>query len=95
MFSGHDEEFPHHFGALSNIFLHQFCSGDPDECTVCVMSHGPGKEGLARSWWAVQKDALRLRNTQGVEDLWVLDGKLDDFLDLFDLLVAATNHVVI
>lgn len=37
---------------------------------------------------------LGLCNTQSLKQLWMLDGQLDHFLDLLDLLVQAANHFI-
>lgn len=37
---------------------------------------------------------LWLCNTQSLKQLWMLDGQLDHFLDLLDLLVQAANHFI-
>lgn len=37
---------------------------------------------------------LRLRDPEGLEQFRVLDGQLDHLLDLFDLLVQTTDHLV-
>lgn len=58
------------------------------------MGDSSRQEGLSGTWGSVEKHTLGLRNTQTIEDLWVLNGQLDHFLDLFDLLFETTDHVV-
>ena len=35
-----------------------------------------------------------MSNTQRLKDLWMFDRQLYDFLDLLDLLIKSTNHIV-
>lgn len=37
---------------------------------------------------------LRLCDSEGLEELRVLDGQFDHFLDFFDLFVQTTDHLV-
>lgn len=59
-----------------------------------MMSNGSGQQGLSCPWRSVQKNSLGLGNTQRFKDLWMFDGQFDDFLDLFDLLIESSDHVV-
>lgn len=58
------------------------------------MGDGPRQQGLSGSRGAVKEYTLGLSNTERIEQLGVLDGELDDLLDLLDLLVQAADHVV-
>lgn len=58
------------------------------------MSDGSCKESLSSTWGSVKKHTLRLSNTQAFEDLRMLDGQLNNFLDLLNLLFETTNHVI-
>ena len=52
------------------------------------------EERLTRPGRTIEKDTLRLCDAERLEELWVLDGQLNNFLDLLDLLVEATDHLV-
>jgi hypothetical protein len=52
------------------------------------------QQRLARARWAIQDDALGLRDAQRIKELWVLNGQLHHLFDLFDLLVQPTHHVI-
>ncbi len=51
-----------------------------------MMSNRPRKQSFSRSRRSVEQHALRLRNPQTFENLWMLNWKLYDLLDLLDLL---------
>lgn len=59
-----------------------------------MVRDGAREERLARSGGPIQEDALGLGDAEGVEELGVPDGELDDLLDLLDLLVEAADHLV-
>lgn len=88
------EDRTNHARPFSNILLHELTPADPDELAVRVVRDGPRQEGLSSSRRAVEEDSLRLGDTEGVEELRVLDGELDDLLDLLDLLVQSSDHLV-
>ena len=94
MFSRHNEKLADHATTLSNVLLHELGAGDTDELAVRVVRDSTCEEGLTRTRWAVQKDTLRLGDTERLEKLWVLDGELDDLLDLLNLFVETANHLV-
>ncbi len=94
MLSGHDEQLSHHPATLTNVLLHQFATADPDELAIRMMRYCSSQEGLACSWRTVQEDTLRLCDTQRLEQFRMLHRELDDFLDLFNLLVETTDHLV-
>eukprot|EP00050_Salpingoeca_kvevrii_P006166 m.287788 g.287788 ORF g.287788 m.287788 type:complete len:445 (-) comp11847_c0_seq1:145-1479(-) len=94
LLTSHDEELADHAGALANVLLDQLGAGHANKGAVCVMCNGAGKQGLAGARGAVKQDALGLGDTKGLEELRVLDGELDDLLDLLDLLVETANHLV-
>ena len=52
------------------------------------------QQGFASSWRTIKQHSLGLCDTQSLEDLRMLDGQLDYFLNFLDLLVKATDHVV-
>ena len=54
---------------------------------------GPYRVGLLGGGWPCWR-TLGLRDPKALEQLGVLDGQLDHLLDLLDLLVDATDHVV-
>jgi hypothetical protein len=78
----HHEQLPDHAGPLADVLLDQLRAGDADEGAVGVVRDRAGQQRLARSGRAVEEDPLRLRDAEGVEELRVLDGELDDLLDL-------------
>mmetsp|Transcript_399 Transcript_399/g.1076 ORF Transcript_399/g.1076 Transcript_399/m.1076 type:complete len:286 (-) Transcript_399:252-1109(-) len=90
----HHEELAHHAGPLADVLLHKLRPRHADESAVCVVGHRAGQQRLARAWGPVQQHTLGLRDTQALEQLRVLDGQLDDLLDLLDLLVEPTDHIV-
>lgn len=59
-----------------------------------MVSYGTSKESFAGAWGTIEEDSLRLRDTQAIEDLRVLDWKLYHFLHFLDLLIETTDHVV-
>jgi hypothetical protein len=59
-----------------------------------VVRHGAREQRLAGAGRPVHEHALGLRHAQRFKQLGVLDGQLDDLLDLHDLLVQPAHHVV-
>lgn len=94
MLPGHNEKLTHHAGSLTDVLLHQFSTLHSNEAAVSVVGDSASKQGLAGAWWAVKEDALWLGDSEAVEDLGVLDRKLDDLLDFLDLLLQTTHHIV-
>merc|ERR1719162_2325309 len=94
MFARHNKELTHHATSFADILLHELSARDTDEAALRVVRDSTCKQCLAGSWWAVEENTLWLSNSQSFEDLWVLDWKLDDFFDLLDLFVDASNHLV-
>lgn len=90
----HHEQLPDHPASLSDVLLHQFRPTDSNESTVRVMSDSPSEQGLSRSRRSVEEDSLGLSDSEGVEEFWVFDGQFDDLLDLLDLLVESSDHLV-
>lgn len=91
---GHDEKLTDHPSSFTDVFLDEFTTLHSDEATVGVMGNGSCKKSLSSAWRAIEQDSLWLRDTQAVEDLRMLDGQFNDFLDFLDLLLETTNHVV-
>ena len=79
---GHDEELADHAGALADVLLHQLRAGHPDEGAVRVVRHRTRQQRLARARGPVQQHALGLCHAQGLEQLGVLDGQLNDLRGL-------------
>lgn len=94
MLSCHDKQLSDHSGTLSDVFLDQFRPRNPDKCAISVMSHRSSQKCLACSRGTIEQDPLGLRDTQGIKDLGMLDRQLDDLLDLLDLLVESSNHII-
>lgn len=92
--TGHDKQLTDHAGSLADVFLHKLSAGHTDEGTVGVMSDGTSEEGLTGTGRTVQEDTLGLSDAETVEQLGMLDGKLDNLLDLHHLLLETTDHVV-
>jgi len=90
----HHEQLPDHPASLSNVLLHELRSTDSDEPTVGVMSDCTGEQGLSSSRRTVKEDSLGLSDSESVEEFWVFDGQFDDLLDLLDLLVETSDHLV-
>merc|ERR1719376_1942173 len=94
MLSRHNEQFTNHPRTFTDKLLHQFRSGYPDESTLGVMGDCPGEQSLTGTWWPVQEHTLGLSDTQSFEQFRVLHWKLDHFLDLLDLLIKTSDHLV-
>lgn len=94
MLTGHHEQLTDHTGALTDVLLDEFSGTDSDELAVGVMSDRPRKKRLSCTRWPVKKYTLWLSNSQCVENFWMLNWQFDDLLNLFDLLVEPSNHVV-
>lgn len=94
MLASHDEELAHHSRTFTNVLLHQLGSTDTDEAAVGVVCDGTRKKRLSSTGRTVEQDTLGLGNTETLKELRVLDGQLDDLLDLLDLLVETTDHLV-
>lgn len=94
MFSRHHEQLSHHSGTFTNVLLYKFRTRYPDESTVGVMCNRSSEKGLTRPRWTVEQDALGLSDTQTLKEFGVLNGQLDNFLNLLDLLVQTTNHLI-
>jgi hypothetical protein len=87
-------EGTYHPGTLSNVLLHELTTTDTDELALGVVSDGPRQQRLSGPRRSVEQHTLGLSDTESVEELGVLDGQLDDFLDLLDLLVESSDHLV-
>ena len=59
-----------------------------------MMRHCPSQESLAGAGRSIQEHTLRLGNTQGLKQLRVLHWQLNDLLDLLDLFVQTSDHLV-
>lgn len=94
MLTGHDEKFPDHSRAFSNILLHELATRDTNESTIGVMSNRARQKSFAGTRRAVQENTLRLGNSERFKQLRVLDWEFDDLLNFLDLLVEASDHVV-
>lgn len=79
--AGHHEELADHARPLADVLLDKFAAAHADEGAVCVMGDGSGKKSLAGARRTVQKNTLGLGNTETVEELRVLDGKLNNLFD--------------
>ena len=90
---GHHEQLAHHPGTLADVLLHELGTRDADEATVGVVRHRAGEQRLSGTRGTVQDHTLGLSDAEGLEQLGVLDGQLDNLLDLLDLLVQAADHV--
>lgn len=82
MLPRHHEQLPDHAGPLPDVLLDQLGAGDPDEGAVRVVGDCTCQQSLSGPRGAVEQHAFRLGDAQGVEELRVLDGELDDLLDL-------------
>jgi hypothetical protein len=61
---------------------------------TCMMCHRPSQQSLPCPRGAVEQYSLGLRDPQALKQLWMLDGELNDLLDLLNLLIQPSNHVV-
>lgn len=59
-----------------------------------MVGDGSRQQSLAGPWRPVQENTLGLCNAQALKQLRMLDGQLDHFLDLLDLAVQTTDHLV-
>ena len=94
MFAGHDEQLPDHPGTFTDVLLHELRSGDTDEPAVRVVCYRTGEERLSRPRRSVEQYSLGLSDSERFEELRVFDWQLDDLLDLLDLFVKTTDHLV-
>jgi len=90
----HNEQLSDHSGAFTDVLLNQLSRLHFNELTVSVMGYSSGQESLSGAGGSVKEDTLRLGNSKSVEDLGMLDRKLNDLLHLLDLLVKPSNHVI-
>ena len=65
-----DEKLADHAGTLADVLLNQLRAAQTDEGAICVMGDRTGKQGLSRSRRTVEKNALRLLDTEGHEERW-------------------------
>ena len=94
MLARHDEQLANHPRPLSNILLHQLGTRHADEAAVGMMRDGTREESLAGTGGAIEENALGLCDTEALENLGVLDRKLDNLLDFLNLLLQTTNGLV-
>ena len=85
--SCHNEQLSDHSCTLSDVLLNKFRSTDSDKCTVSMMGNGSGQESFSCTWRTIHKDSFLLSNTERFENLRMFNWQLNDFLNLFDLLV--------
>mmetsp|Transcript_13197 Transcript_13197/g.33484 ORF Transcript_13197/g.33484 Transcript_13197/m.33484 type:complete len:417 (-) Transcript_13197:74-1324(-) len=90
----HHEQLPHHPRPLPDVLLHELRPADSDKGALGVVRDRAREERLSGARRAVEEDALGLGDAEAFEELGVLDGELDDLLDLLDLLVEAADHFV-
>lgn len=55
---GHDEKLSDHSRTFSNIFLDQFRPRNPDESTICMVSHCSSQQCLPCTRWSIQQNTL-------------------------------------
>ena len=92
--TSHHEQLSDHPRTLTDELLHELTARDTNERALGVMSDGASKKRLASTGRTVEKHTLRLCNSECFEQLGVLNGKLNDLLDLLDLLVETSHHLV-
>lgn len=98
---------PDHARTFTDEFLDKFRSRNSDESTVSVMSHSSRQKRFTSSRRTVKKNTLEfatsddllksylwLSDTERFKQLGMLNWKLDDFFDFFNLLVQTSNHFV-
>lgn len=92
--SCHNEQLSDHSCTFSDVLLNEFRSTDSYECAISMMSNGSGQESFSCTWRTIHKDSLWLSNTERFENLRMFYWQLNDFLNLFDLLIQTTDHVI-
>ena len=59
-----------------------------------MVGNSPGQKSFACAGRSVEKHSLRLGDAEGIEQLRVLDGQLDDLFNLLDLSIETSNIFV-
>ncbi len=59
-----------------------------------MVSDGSSQQRLACPGRTVHENTFGLSDTQGLKNLRMFDGQFDNLLDLFDLLIESSDHVV-
>lgn len=59
-----------------------------------MMRDRPREQSLSRPRRTIKQDSFGLGDPERVEQLGMLDGKLNHFLDLLDLLVQSSDHFI-
>merc|ERR1719500_1642538 len=90
----HDKQLAHHSRALSNELLDQLGARDANEGAFSMVCDCARKQSFACARRTVQKHALGLRNSQGIEQFRVFHRQFNYFLYLLDLLLEAPHHLV-
>mmetsp|Transcript_16567 Transcript_16567/g.32950 ORF Transcript_16567/g.32950 Transcript_16567/m.32950 type:complete len:242 (+) Transcript_16567:190-915(+) len=93
-FPRHYEKFADHPRSLPDVFLYELRPADADEGAVGMVGHGARQKRLTGSRRSVQQYPLGLGHAEALEQLRVLNGELDDFLDLHDLFLQPSDHIV-
>jgi len=94
MLAGHNEQLSHHPTTLTDILLHKFAATDANKLAVRMMCNGTRKESLSCTGRPIEQDTFGLGDSKCFEQFGMLDREFDDFLDLLDLLVEASDHFV-
>src|SRR2546423_837437 len=55
----HLEKLPHHSSTLAHVFLHKLTTNYSYKCCVRSICNCSCAEGLACSWWTIEKSAFR------------------------------------
>ena len=90
----HHEQLADHARALADELLHELAATHAYKRALGVMGDGASEQRLAGAGRSVEEHALGLRDAERLEQLGMLDGQLDDLLDLLDLLVQTADHLV-
>nr|GMD78810.1 hypothetical protein Iba_chr13cCG16560 [Ipomoea batatas] len=59
-----------------------------------MMCNCPCQQCFPCSWGSIEQYSLWLSNSKTLEQLRMFNGKNTNLLNLFDLLIKATNHII-
>mmetsp|Transcript_2138 Transcript_2138/g.2898 ORF Transcript_2138/g.2898 Transcript_2138/m.2898 type:complete len:205 (-) Transcript_2138:471-1085(-) len=90
----HHKQLTNHTRTFPNILLHKLSTRHTHKGTIRMMRHSPRQQRLTRPRRPIQQHTLRLRHTQRLKQLRMLNRQLNHLLNLHHLLLQSTNHIV-
>jgi hypothetical protein len=92
--SGKLEQLTNHASSFTYIALNKLTADNSDEACIRSVGDCSRAQRFTSSWWTIKQYTLRWVDTQLCEPFWVKQRQLNDFTDLVNLVLAATQVVI-